>query len=82
MFASAVPCETKKRDLAPDDIMGFCSIYPAGMEVHQCFPPDGPSFQVIETDDGFGGCATTERSSIPLAWIVILVGLWYARRRN
>jgi MYXO-CTERM domain-containing protein len=30
MFASAIPGDTRKRDLAPDDMAGACTIYPVG----------------------------------------------------
>lgn len=79
MFASAPACETKKRSLAPDDTMGICSIYPAGMELHQCYPPDGPAFAVVKSDDGFGGCGAIQRSSAGLGWLFALGALSFLR---
>ena len=39
MFASATPCEIKKRDLNPVDLEGLCTLYPAGQESNTCVPP-------------------------------------------
>lgn len=82
MFASAPACETKKRTLAQDDIDGLCFIYPAGAPTQQCYPPDGPSFVVVEEDDGFGGCRSTSGGDgVTLAALAVgLLGL--ARRRS
>ena len=82
MYASAPPCETKKRDLAQDDRDGVCSIYPAGQPTQQCFPPDGPSFSVVGRDDGFGGgCRAVGDSGLGGA-ALLLVGLGLLRRRH
>ena len=79
MFASAPACETRKRTLAQDDIDGLCFIYPAGAETQQCYPPDGPSFIVVETDDGFGGCRSTPGDAAGL-WGLVAGALLLARR--
>ncbi len=39
MFASAPPCEIKKRDLEQVDIDGVCSVYPAGGPPRACAAP-------------------------------------------
>jgi matrixin len=39
MFASALPCETMKRDLNAVDQQGVCTVYPAGQPVRTCKPP-------------------------------------------
>jgi hypothetical protein len=41
MFASAQPCETKKRDLTAADLNGLCTIYSSGQPPHTCEPPPG-----------------------------------------
>jgi hypothetical protein len=82
MFASAPPCETRKRTLAQDDVDGICSIYPVGAPTAQCFPPDGESFEVVDSDDGFGGCrdARPPRSAGDAPWALALGALLLARR--
>jgi len=39
MFASADRCEVGKRDLAEDDLMGLCSVYPKDGPTATCTPP-------------------------------------------
>ena len=39
MFASAPPCETKKRDLEQLDIQGVCNVYPSAGPPSTCAPP-------------------------------------------
>lgn len=80
MYASAPPCEVEKRTLAEDDIEGFCYIYPSAMDTVQCYPPDGPSFVVVEQDDGFGGCQSTRYSADNLAWIALIA--FFVRRKK
>ncbi len=87
MFASAPSCETKKRSLAEDDIAGLCEIYPTGLPVAQCFPPNGPLFTVVEQDDGFGGCSTLGRGAAPerlgpLVLLGVFLGLGVRARRR
>jgi matrixin len=72
MFASAPPCETKKRDLAQDDIDGICSIYPKAQPNHQCFLPEGPTFKVVSSNDGLGGCSAVSGETVA----PILLGLF------
>jgi hypothetical protein len=38
MFASADTCEVAKRDLASDDMMGVCAVYPKGGDTRTCTP--------------------------------------------
>lgn len=81
MFASAPACETRKQTLAEDDVDGLCFIYPAGAPTQQCYPPDGPSFQVVDTDDGFGGgCRTSAGLGASVTWA--LLALFALRRRR
>lgn len=77
MFASAPPCETKKRSLSQDDVDGICSIYPAGEPTAPCFAPNGPSFEVVSSDDGFGGCSHVRaaRRGLGGKGLMLLVGL-------
>jgi hypothetical protein len=39
MYASAEPCEIKKRDLNAEDLRGVCTIYPKDQPVSTCQPP-------------------------------------------
>lgn len=78
MYASAPPCETKKRSLAADDRDGICTIYPAGAATAQCFPPNGPSFLQTDSDDGYG-CRSVGLGS-PAWWL--LGAAWAFRRRR
>ncbi|MFO0729339.1 MAG: matrixin family metalloprotease [Myxococcota bacterium] len=81
MFASAPPCETKKRSLAADDIAGICRIYPAGKPDDQCFPPDAPGFEVISTSTGVGGCsAIGGANASALLALLVFSGIRRARR--
>lgn len=83
MFASAPACEVQKQTLASDDIEGLCDIYPANAPTHQCFPPEGPSFLVVDHDDGFGGCRhVTSRPQPVLHLLMLLVISAVARRRG
>ncbi len=81
MYASAPPCEIEKRSLADDDIEGLCTIYPLEMETHQCYPPDGPSFVVVEQDDGFGGCRAAGTGDSWALYFAALVIFAILRRR-
>jgi hypothetical protein len=42
MFASAIPGDTQKRTLAPDDIQAVCDIYPIADDPKLCPAEDGP----------------------------------------
>ncbi|MBN2493148.1 MAG: matrixin family metalloprotease [Deltaproteobacteria bacterium] len=66
MFATAPEGETKKRDLAQDDIDGVCHIYPTGQPIAAC--PGGPAID----PGGDGGCGQMPRSSGPSALIWLL----------
>lgn len=83
MFASAAPCEITKRTLAADDVAGLCAIYPAGGATRPCFPPDQPSFVVVDEDAGYGrGCrAGGAPAMLPAAGMSLLLG-WIRRRRG
>lgn len=81
MYASAPACETKKRSLASDDMDGICYIYPSGEPTQQCYPPDGPSFTVVEQDDGFGGC-TSAPGELVGGWLILGTGGLLLRRRR
>lgn len=81
MFASAPPCERKKQTLEKDDVDGICSIYPLGNPTQQCYPPDGPSFVPVGSDDGFGGCAETNGQPSFFALLAIGLVLLLSRRR-
>jgi len=57
MFASSKPCETTKRSLSEGDVDGLCTIYPVDAGTRICHAADEVGFEVVETDDGLGGCA-------------------------
>jgi MYXO-CTERM domain-containing protein len=73
MFASAGLGETIKRTLAPDDVDGICSVYPAGAATPAC------ASAPLATGGGGGcGCGTAGADGLGLA----LLGLVVARRRR
>jgi len=80
MFASAEPCEVKKRSLESDDIEGLCDIYPQGQPNQQCFPPEGPGFVQVEKDLGYG-CQSIDGKNFDI-WILSLLFFAFARRRR
>ncbi|MEQ9503116.1 MAG: matrixin family metalloprotease [Deltaproteobacteria bacterium] len=82
MFASAPPCETKKRSLESDDRDGICFIYPMGGPTAQCFPPEGPSFVIVDSDEGYGGCSHSGPARLPWASLVLLGGFIFALIRR
>lgn len=53
MYASALPAETIKRDLSPDDTDAICHVYPAGAPVRTCTPSG--NIVVTPADDGGDG---------------------------
>jgi len=64
MFARQAPREIKKRTLEPDDIAGFCDLYPAAQDPDSCSP--------IGLDEG--GCQITDAED-PTAmsgWLLLL----------
>ena len=74
MYPSAMPGDTQKRTLAPDDRAGVCGIYPVGDA-----PPDG----VVR--GGCGACAVGDggpTSAAAGALAALLVGAAFHRRRR
>lgn len=49
MFASAMPCEIKKRDLSDDDRLGVCTVYGAGRPTRTCAPPPDYDTDGVDT---------------------------------
>ncbi len=92
MFASATPCETKKRDLTADDIRGICDVYGAAQPTKTCAPPadynagpGNPSRFRNQCDPGSGGdspcsCSSTRRDGSPF-FVAMLLGVLLLRRR-
>ena len=97
MFASAMGCETKKRDLSEDDRNGICSVYPNGAPITTCKP--AASYDVIGTNvsqfrgqcarfEGGGcqaqGAPSEPRGSIPLValMVALLLGARLGRRHE
>jgi MYXO-CTERM domain-containing protein len=80
MFASADTCEVAKRDLASDDRMGVCTVYPKGGETRTCIPP--PTYDVDKTPGSSGGCScATQQADAALVWVLV-GGLALALRRR
>lgn len=74
MYASAQPGETRKRDLAPDDIHAICETYPTGAPTPTTLPPVMGS-----------GCAVSRDPSRFPAWIALAFAAtitWRAARRS
>lgn len=73
MYPSAMPGDTQKRTLAPDDQAGVCGIYPIGEP-----PPDGT------VRGGCGACAVGEGPPAPAAGALAaaLIGAAFRRRRR
>jgi MYXO-CTERM domain-containing protein len=96
MFASADTCEVAKRDLASDDMMGICAVYPKGGDTRTCTPaadytPSGldPTPFRNQCDrkaeplpTGTGGCScATQQADAALVWVLV-GGLALALRRR
>lgn len=68
MYPSALPRETQKRTLAPDDHLAVCELFPVSADPGRCGAPD----------DGSGcGCAavgTEERDPGPILAALLVVG--------
>ena len=90
MFASAPECETKKRDLTQDNILGVCNVYGVGQPTRTCAPPDtydkGPGDPEIfrdqcnrnEVTKGCG-CTSTEHTPASAWWLLLGLGLLLRR---
>jgi MYXO-CTERM domain-containing protein len=65
MFASAIPGDTQKRTLAPDDQQAVCDIYPASHDPMTCAPG--------QTDPGGCSCAAAGAPLSALASLALLV---------
>jgi hypothetical protein len=88
MFASAEPCEVKKRDLTADDRLGLCTVYGAGEPTMTCAPPSdydaaqGKPERFRDqcerlNDDGGCNCATPksdDQASTAIALSLLAVG--------
>jgi hypothetical protein len=83
MFANVDPTdkETSKRDLAPDDILGVCSVYPAERDPHACTldaPDDGCGCAAARGTTG--GRRDARALALALAAALALVTRGRARR--
>jgi hypothetical protein len=68
MYASAAPGETIKRSLAPDDVEGICTVYPAGAATPAC------STSALATGGGGGcGCGNAGAGGLALALAALLL---------
>jgi uncharacterized protein (TIGR03382 family) len=95
MFASAQRCETKKRDLTPQDLNGLCTVYPKGQPPHTCSPPSS-GYDVGAGEGAFrnqcdlnranechcGAAGTKRGGGAPLASLIMLSGAMLLRRRG
>lgn len=97
MYFSAPACETKKRDLTPDDILGVCTVYPTGQPTATCAPPTVAYDDVAGVDtfrdqctqrlESGGGCSCSGLASSapggPSPWLALpLLGVLALRRRR
>lgn len=71
MYPEATPGDVSKRDLAPDDVAGVCTVYPAGAPTPAC----------AEAARHDGGCATAGGDGAGLAAAAALAARALARRR-
>ena len=73
--------DTFRRDLAPDDIDGLCTIYPDGDDTPDCPVGAGP----VDDDDEWGqndcSCSSTESGAGASAFLLIAVALVGRQRR-
>jgi hypothetical protein len=74
MFASAIPGDTAKRTLAPDDINAVCSIYPVAKDPKIC--------PVMDVAPPRSGCALAPGSGGGAAAFIALAALLVAARRR
>ena len=77
MSASAAIGELEKRDLAPDDKAGVCTLYPAGLVAGECFNvgrPDPPSVR-FEQSLCASGSAVLRLSPCSSPGSLVLVGV-------
>jgi len=94
MFFSAPPCETKKRTLTDDDILGLCTVYASGQPPMTCAEPsiayddvEGASLfrdQCARQLDSGGGCTCAAQPRSRSAWWalgLLALGPWLRRRR-
>jgi MYXO-CTERM domain-containing protein len=78
MFASAIPGDTQKRTLAPDDIQAICDIYPPAKDPMFCPAKDEPP-----PDPGCGSSVAGPGAAGGLfAALAALAALTLARRRR
>lgn len=77
MFASARAGDLGKRTLAPDDVAGLCTLYPAEQENGECYGVERPTptnLRVVEA-----GCHAVPRSVFP---VVAVLGVAFRARRR
>ncbi|HEY2730500.1 MAG TPA: hypothetical protein VGK52_11190 [Polyangia bacterium] len=71
MFASAIPGDTAKRTLAPDDIQAICDIYPLAMDPMKCplkdEPPPKTGCALAPAAPGGGAAALAALAALALA---------------
>ncbi len=81
MWAEADAGEIDKRTLAPDDALGFCSIYPPGTLPEACDSTPRGGLGLDARPPGACGCAAPRRGEgPPIALAIGLVALLAARR--
>lgn len=92
MYFSAPPCETKKRTLTDDDILGVCTVYAAGQPAATCAPPttaydDVQGASLFRDQCGgaltTGGCTCASPGAPGASWWALgLLGLLPLLRRR
>lgn len=93
MFRSYAPGDTSLRDLHPDDIAGFCAIYPPGRQASACnngTPRHGFSTKCGGAEEESGCCTVapgrqssgSRSTSVALVGLALAAALWTRRRRR
>jgi hypothetical protein len=80
MAATAIPGDTAKRTLAPDDIMGVCDIYPVAMDPMKCPAEDEPPPSTVACSAGGAGGRAGALVASLMTFFMTLATL--ARRRR
>lgn len=77
MYRTAPLGETKKRDLASDDVEGLCFIYPRAMPTSTCLSPSAPAPRTAAA-----GCQCGVSGGAALPILPFLAGFLRRRRRG
>jgi hypothetical protein len=82
MAATAIPGDTAKRTLAPDDIDGVCDIYPVAMDPMKCPAEDEPPPSTAACAASGAGGRPDARVAGLMTFLMTLTALARRRRRR